>query len=86
MTEKELIKAIEYLVKKYAPNRNDIIETIKNNPGSAKGVMYDLSMAKNREYDNEDHDLIANISFYFIWNILSTLREVPNAEKYLCKA
>lgn len=66
MSEADLINAIEYLVKKYAPNRDDIIETIKNNPRSAKGVLYDLSMAKDRSWDDEDDDLIANISFYFI--------------------
>ena len=66
MTDEELINNIAYLVNKYAPNRNDIIETIKNNPRSAKGVMYDLSMAKNRSWDDEDDDLIANISYYFI--------------------
>ena len=66
MSEEDLINAIEYLVKKYAPNRNDIIETIKNYPNAAKGVMYDLSMAKNRDWDKEDDDLITNISFYFI--------------------
>lgn len=36
MSEEDLINAIEYLVKKYAPNRDDLIETIKNNPRSAK--------------------------------------------------
>lgn len=66
MTDEELINNIAYLVNKYAPNKNDIIETIKNNPRSAKGVMYDLSMAKNRSWDDEDDDLIANISYYFI--------------------
>ena len=66
MSEEDLINAIVYLVNKYAPNRKDIIETIKNNPRSAKGVMYDLSVAKNRAWDDEDDDLIANISFYFI--------------------
>lgn len=66
MSEQDLINAIEYLVKKYAPNRDDFIETIKNNPRSAKGVLYDLSMAKDRSWNNEDDDLIANISFYFI--------------------
>lgn len=65
MSEEDLINAIEYLVKKYAPNRDDLIETIKNNPRSAKGVLYDLSMAKDRSWNNEDDDLIANISFYF---------------------
>lgn len=37
MSEEDLINTIEYLVKKYAPNRDDLIETIKNNPRSAKG-------------------------------------------------
>ena len=36
--------------------------------------MYDLSMAKNRDWDKEDDDLIANISFYFIWNIKKLYR------------
>lgn len=67
MSEEDLINAIEYLVKKYAPNRDDLIETIKNNPRSAKGVLYDLSMAKDRSWNNEDDDLIANISFYFFY-------------------
>lgn len=67
MSEEDLINAIEYLVKKYAPNRDDLIETIKNNPRRAKGVLYDLSMAKDRSWNNEDDDLIANISFYFFY-------------------
>lgn len=36
MSEEDLINAIEYLVKKYAQNRDDLIESIKNNPRSAK--------------------------------------------------
>lgn len=67
MSEEDLINTIEYLVKKYAPNRDDLIETIKNNPRSAKGGGYDLSMAKDRSWNNEDDDLIANISFYFFY-------------------
>lgn len=35
--------------------------------GVQRGGGYDLSMAKDRSWNNEDDDLIANISFYFFY-------------------
>lgn len=66
MTEEELIMNISYLVNKYAPFRTDLIEIIKQNPRGAKGVLYELSLAKKSEWEQIDDDLIANISFYYI--------------------
>lgn len=66
MTEEELINNISYLVNKYAPNEKKLIEIIKTKPDAAKGVLMDLSIAKIRDYDECDKEILKQIAYYYI--------------------
>lgn len=66
MNSEELLSNIKYLVNKYAPTEQHLIEIIKQKPDAAKGVLYDLSVAKQRAYDSDDIEIIKEISFYWV--------------------
>ena len=58
---------MEYLVKKYLPEREDLTELVREDTDSIKYVMAQISKCKKKEYDNDDRDIIKEIAFYYIW-------------------
>ena len=66
MNETEVITKMEYLVKKYLPEREDLTELVREDTDSIKYVMAQISKCKKKEYDNDDRDIIKEIAFYYI--------------------
>ena len=66
MNKQELIDNIIKLVKKYAPNRVDLIDLIKNDIDSAKYIMSEIDKNKNMDYSNEDLELLKDIAYYYL--------------------
>lgn len=66
MNNKELIFNIEYLVNKYVPMRRDLIELISKDDDAVKYILAEVSRCKTKDYDNEDKELLKDISFFYI--------------------
>lgn len=66
MDEKMLINNVKYLVNKYLYERNDLVELIMRDSDSVKYILSEISKGKKRDYDEEDLDLIKDISFYYL--------------------
>lgn len=66
MCKEELIKNITFLVNKYIPEREDLIRLIENDSDSAKYILAEVDRYKNRNYDGEDLELLADIAYYYI--------------------
>ncbi len=66
MNETEVIMKIEYLLRKYLPEREDLTELVRKDTDSIKYVMAQISRYKKKEYDNDDRDIIKEIAFYYI--------------------
>ena len=66
MDEKKLIENIKYLVNKYLDERNDLVEMVMQDSDSVKYILSEISKGKKRDYDQEDIDIIKDISFYYI--------------------
>lgn len=66
MDEKMLINNVKYLVNKYLYERNDLVELIMRDSDSVKYILSEISKGKKRDYDEEDLNLIKDISFYYL--------------------
>ncbi len=66
MDEKMLINNVKYLVNKYLNERNDLVELIMRDSDSVKYILSEISKGKKGDYDEEDLDLIKDISFYYL--------------------
>ena len=66
MNKQELIDNIIILVNRYVPNRDDLIELIKNDIDSVKYIMSEIDKNKNMDYLNEDLELLKDIAFYYL--------------------
>lgn len=66
MDEKMLIKNVKYLANKYLYERNDLVELIMRDSDSVKYILSEISKEKKGDYDEEDLDLIKDISFYYL--------------------
>lgn len=66
MDEKMLINNVKYLVNKYLYERNDLVELIMRDSDSVKYILSEISKEKKGDYDEEDLDLIKDISFYYL--------------------
>lgn len=66
MSKEELIKNITFLVNKFIPEREDLIRLIENDSDSAKYILAEIDRYKNRDYDGEDLELLADIAYYYI--------------------
>ena len=66
MDEKMLINNVKYLVNKYLYETNDLVELIMRDSDSVKYILSEISKGKKRDYDEEDLDLIKDISFYYL--------------------
>ena len=66
MDEKMLINNVKYLVNKYLYERNDLVELIMRDSDSVKYILSEISKWKKGDYDEEDLDLIKDISFYYL--------------------
>lgn len=81
MNETEVISKIEYLVKKYVPGRDDLIELLRKDTDSIKYILAEISRYKKEEYDDNDRELIKEIAFFtfnvkFSWLCLAMSSEV----------
>ena len=65
MDEKMLINNVKYLVNKYLYERNDLVELIMRD-SDIKYILSEISKGKKGDYDEEDLDLIKDISFYYL--------------------
>ena len=66
MNKQELIDNIIILVNRYVPDRDDLIELIKNDIDSVKYIMSEIDKNKNMDYLNEDLELLKDIAFYYL--------------------
>ncbi|MBQ5475271.1 MAG: hypothetical protein IIT65_11415 [Lachnospiraceae bacterium] len=66
MNKQELIDNIIILVNRYIPNRDDLIELIKNDIDSVKYIMSEIDKNKSMDYLNEDLELLKDIAFYYL--------------------
>ena len=66
MDEKMLINNVKYLVNKYLYERNDLVELIMRDSDSVEYILSEISKGKKGDYDEEDLDLIKDISFYYL--------------------
>ena len=51
---------------KYLYERNDLVELIMRDSDSVKYILSEISKGKKGDYDEEDLDLIKDISFYYL--------------------
>lgn len=66
MDEKMLIENVKYLVNKYLNERNDLVELIMQDSDSVKYILSEIGKGKKRDYEEEDLELIKDISFYYL--------------------
>lgn len=66
MNDKEMILKIEYLVKKYIPERKQLIELVKKDADSIKYILAEMDRYKRLEYANDDLELIQDIVFFYV--------------------
>lgn len=66
MDKKMLIENVVYLINKYLPERNDLVDLIKQDTRSVKYIMYQIGIGKERDYDEKDSKLVQDIAFYYL--------------------
>lgn len=66
MDKKMLIENVVYLINKYLPERNDLVDLIKQDTRSVKYIMYQIGIGKERDYDEKDSKLVKDIAFYYL--------------------
>ena len=65
MKKEELISNMTYLVNKYAPQRVELIELLKQDTDSVKYVLAEIDKEKIIPYQSNDIALIQDIFFYY---------------------
>ena len=66
MNNQELIYNITKLVKRYVPNRDDLIDLIKNDIDSTKYILSEIDNYKYMDYLNEDLEILKDIAYYYL--------------------
>ena len=66
MDEKTLTDNVKYLINKYLPERNDLVDLIMQDTDSVKYIMYQIDIGKERAYEEKDSKLIKDIGFYYL--------------------
>ena len=66
MNNQELIYNITKLVKRYVPNRVDLIDLIKNDIDSTKYILSEIDNYKYMDYLNEDLEILKDIAYYYL--------------------
>ena len=66
MDKNALINNVKYLINKYLPERNDLVDLIMQDTRSVKYIMYQIDIGKDRAYEEKDSELIKDIAFYYL--------------------
>lgn len=66
MDEKTLIDNVKYLINKYLPERNDLVDLLMQDTDSVKYIMYQIEIGNERAYDEKDSKLVHDIAFYYL--------------------
>lgn len=66
MNKKQLQRNIIYLIDEYIPDRGDLKKLINEDIDSVKHILAEIDNYKQKEYVNEDLDLIQDIVFHYV--------------------